>query len=579
MTGRGTAAASGEAAARRHLIAVARGDAEPDVVIEDAHVYSAFTREWIEGDVAVAGGRIAGVGAYAGGRRIAAHRRYLVPGFIDAHVHLESAKLTPDQFARAVVPRGTTAVVCDPHEIANVGGVEGVRWLLDATDGLPLDVFVMAPSCVPASGFESACGPLGPAEMREILRHPRAIGVAEMMNFPGVIAGDPDVLSRLVAEHVDGHAPGVTGAALDAYVAAGIGSDHEAFTSEEALEKRRRGMWVLIREASNARNLRDLLPLVARYGAEHCAFCTDDREPDLLFREGHIDQMCRIAVQEGIAPEDALLMATLHPARAHRLLDRGAVAPGLRADLVLLEDLESFRPARVYKDGRLVAAGGTAEPFARAPIPDRLRRTMNAAPLAADAFAIPAGAARVRVIEIVPGQLITLAREEEPPVADGQVVADPARDLAKIAVVERHHATGRIGLGLVRGFGLREGAFASTVAHDAHNIVVVGIEDDAMTACVERLQAIGGGIVVARGGAVRGELALPIAGLLSDAPVEDVVERLESLQDMLAEHGVRDAAPFMTLSFLALSVIPALKITDRGLVDVERFELVPLAVT
>jgi adenine deaminase len=560
------------------LIAVARGDAPPDLVISGARVLSVFTREWLEVDVAVAGGRIAGVGSYDGGERVDADGRWLVPGFIDAHVHIESSKLTPAEFSRAVVPHGTTAVVTDPHEMANVLGLAGVEWMLDASEGLPLDVFVMASSCVPASPFESPGFALGPADMETILRHPRALGVAEMMNFPGVIAGDPAVLEQIVADHVDGHAPGVTGRALNAYVAAGIRSDHEATTFEEALEKRRRGMWVLIREASNARNERDLLPLVARFGPEHCAFCTDDREPDLLFREGHIDQMCRIAVQEGIAAEDALLMATLHPARCHRLLDRGAVAPGLRADLVLLDDLETFRPARVYKDGRLVAAAGAAEPFARAAIPERVRRTMNAAPLDGDAFAMPAESGRVRVIEIVPGQLITLAREEEPFVEDGLVVADGEADVAKIAVVERHHATGRIGRGLVRGFGLRGGAFASTVAHDAHNVVVVGVTDADMTACVARLQEIGGGIVVARGGSVRGELALPVAGLLSDEPVEDVVERLESLQAMLRDQGVRDAAPFMTLSFLALSVIPALKLTDQGLVDVERFELVPLTV-
>jgi adenine deaminase len=317
---------------------------------------------------------------------------------------------------------------------------------------------------------------------------------------------------------------------------------------------------------------------VQRFGPEHCAFCTDDREPDLLFREGHIDQMCRIAVAEGVAPEDALLMATLHPARAHGLLDRGAVAPGLRADLVLLDDLAAFRPARVWKDGRLVAADGRAQPFERPPIPERVRSTMHSAPLAADAFAIPAESSRVRVIEIVPGQLITLAREEDATVADDHIVADVERDVAKIAVVERHHATGRVGRGLVRGFGLRTGAFASTVAHDAHNLVVVGVDDASMIACAVRLQEIGGGIAVARDGAVRGELALPVAGILSDAPVEEVVHGLEALQDMLHEQGVADDAPFMTLSFLALSVIPALKITDRGLVDVERFELVPLAV-
>jgi adenine deaminase len=539
-------------------------------VIEGARVFSAFTREWLDGDVAVADGRIVGVGDYEGGERVDAREQYVVPGFIDAHVHIESSKLVPAEFARAVVPHGTTAVVTDPHEIANVLGREGVEWMLDATEDLPLDVFVMAPSCVPASAFESPGRVLDLADMEAILRHPRALGVAEMMNFPAVIAGDPEVLARLALPgHADGHAPGVVGRPLDAYVGAGIRSDHESTTYEEALEKRRRGMWVLIREASNAHNLRDLLPLVKRYGPEYCAFCTDDREPDLLYREGHIDQMCRIAVEEGIAAEDALLMATLHPARAHGLLDRGAIAPGLRADLVLLDDLESFRPARVYKNGAAVTR------FPRPPIPARVRDTMRTGSL--DGFHIPA-AERVRVIEIVPGQLITRAREESPAVSDGAVVANPERDLAKIAVVERHHATGRVGKGLVRGFGLRTGAFASTVAHDAHNLVVVGVTDADMTACATRLQELGGGIVVARDSAVRGELALPVAGLLSEEPVERVVSRLEELQGMLREQGVSDSAPFMTLSFLALSVIPALKITDRGLVDVDRFELVPLAV-
>jgi adenine deaminase len=566
---------------RARLIAVARGDEPPDLVIAGARVFSAFTREWLEADVAVAEGRIAGLGGFDpahAGERVDARGRYLVPGFIDAHVHIESSKLTPAEFARTVVPHGTTAVVTDPHEVANVLGREGVEWMIEASEGLPLDVFVMAPSCVPASHFESPLSPLEPEDMEAILRHPRALGVAEMMNFPGVIAGAASQLERLeLSGHVDGHAPGVTGRALDAYVAAGIRSDHEATTVEEALEKRRRGMWVLIREASNARNLVALLDLVKRFGPEHCAFCTDDREPDLLFREGHIDQMCRIAVAEGIAPEDALLMATLHPARAHRLLDRGAIAPGLRADLVLLQDLETFRPAAVWKDGALVAEDGRAADFPRPAVPDRVRSTMHAAPVDAATLAI-AASPRVRVIETVPAQLITHAREEEPTVADGQVVADPARDHAKIAVIERHHATGRVGLGLVRGFGLTAGAFASTVAHDAHNLVVVGVADPDMLACATRLQEIGGGIAVARDGEVRGELPLPVAGLLSDEPVEAVVERLEALCAMLAEQGVRDPAPFMTLSFLALSVIPSLKITDHGLVDVDRFQLVPLAV-
>jgi adenine deaminase len=402
-----------------------------------------------------------------------------------------------------------------------------------------------------------------------------------MMNFPGVIAGDPDVLDRIAARgatHVDGHAPGVVGRALDAYAAAGIRSDHEATTAEEALEKRRRGMWVLIREASNARNERALLELVRRHGPDYCAFCTDDREPDELVRDGSIDDLCRIAVAEGIAPEDALVMATLHAARCHGLYDHGAIAPGLRADVLVLDDLESFRPSLVIKDGTVVARDGVALPFAAPPVPDWLRGTVRTAPLSAGDLDLGAANGPVRVIELVPDQLITIAAQAEPTARDGRVVADPSRDLAKIAVLERHHATGRVGKGLVTGFGLREGAFASTVAHDAHNLVVVGTDDADMTACVERLAELGGGIAVARGGAVVAELALPVAGLLSDAPVEAVVAQLETCHARLREQGVAGAAPFMTLSFLALSVIPALKITDRGLVDVERFEIVGLGV-
>ena len=563
---------------RARLLAVARGDAEPDLVVTGARVFSAFTREWLDGDVAVAGGRIAGVGSYAGGERIDAAGGHLVPGLIDAHVHIESSKLLPSEFARVVVGRGTTTVVCDPHELANVLGADGAHWLLDASAGLPLRVYVMAPSCVPASALESPRGALGPADMAGILRRRRALGVAEVMDFPSVIAGDPAVLEKVALHaHVDGHAPGVAGRALDAYAAAGIRSDHEATTWEEALEKRRRGLWVLLREASNARNLLDLLELVRRFGPEGCAFCTDDREPDELVREGHVDAMCRQAVAAGIAPEDVLLMATLHPARCHGLDDLGAIAPGFRADLVVLEDLTSFRARTVIAGGAVAARDGAALPFAAPPAPDWVRDSVRLAPLAGDAFDLGPAVARVRVIELQAGQLLTGAGEAEPAVADGRVVADPARDLAALAVVERHHATGRVGVGLVRGFGLRRGAFASTVAHDAHNVVVAGVDEPSMRACVERLAALGGGIAVADGGAVRGELALPVAGLLSEAPAEAVVARMEELVALLREQGVTGDAPFMTLSFLALSVIPELKLTDLGLVDVAAARVVPLA--
>ncbi len=564
---------------RARLLAVARGDAEPDLVVEGGRVFCAFTREWLDGDVAVAGGRIAGVGRYEGGERVDARGRFVVPGLIDAHVHVESSKLLPAEFARVVVARGTTAVVCDPHELANVLGAEGAHWLLDASEGLPLRVYVMAPSCVPASALESPRGPLGPEDMAGILRRDRALGVAEVMDFPSVIAGDPAVLAKVALHpHVDGHAPGVLGRDLDAYAAAGIRSDHEATTWEEALEKRRRGIWVLLREASNARNLTALLELVRRHGPEYCAFCTDDREPDMLVEEGHIDAMCRQAVAEGIAPEDALVMATLHPARCHGLADLGAVAPGFRADLAVLDDLVAFRASVVIAEGVVAARDGAAVAFDPPPVPDWVRGTVHAAPLAPGDLDLGPAAERVRVIDLVEGQLITGAGEVEPALAAGRVVADPARDLAKLAVVERHHATGRVGVGLVRGFGLRAGAFASTVAHDAHNIVVAGVDDASMAACVERLVELGGGIAVARDGAVAGELALPVAGLLSEEPAEAVVARLGELVALLREQGVQGDAPFMSLSFLALSVIPELKLTDRGLVDVAGARVVPLAV-
>jgi adenine deaminase len=558
-----------------HLLAVARGERAPDLVIEGARVFSAFTREWLEVDVGVAGGRIAGFVPGDGGRRIDGRGRHLVPGFVDAHVHVESSKLAVEEFSRLLLARGTTTVVADPHEFANVLGAPGIEWFLEACAQVPLDVFVMVPSCVPASPLESARGPLGPGEMRGLLGRPGVLGIAEMMNFPAVIAGDEGELAKLALAtggNVDGHAPGVLGAQLDAYLAAGIRTDHETTTWEEALERRRRGAWVLIREASNARNLEALLELVRRHGPERCAFCTDDREPDMLLREGHLDQMCRAAVADGIPPEDALVMASLNPALCHGLTDRGAIAPGYRADLVLLEDLTDFRPALVIKDGEVVEDR-------KLPVsaPDWLRTTVNIAPVSPEDLRVPARGARVRVIEMVPDQLLTFAREADPRTDDGAVVADPARDLAKIAVIERHHATGRVGLGFVTGFGLQRGAFASTVAHDAHNIIVVGVDDAAMAACVARLAELGGGIVVVDGERTL-ELPLPVAGLVSDAPAEEVVERLDAAHAALADMGVGLGAPFMALSFLGLSVIPSLKLTDHGLVDVERGAIVPLEV-
>ncbi len=578
------------------LLAVARGDAAPDLVVRGARVFSSFTKEWRDHDVAVADGRIAGFAPATteGARVIDAEGRHLVPGFVDAHVHIESSKLLPAEFARAIVPRGTTTVVVDPHEIAGVLGAEGVAWMLDACDGLPLGVHAMLPSTVPASDLESPRGPLDAEALRELLRHPRMRGIGEMMNVPGVAHGDAHALAvlELVADaaRVDGHAPGVTGAALDAYLAAGPSTDHEATTLEEALEKRRKGAWVLLREATNARNLRDLLPLVLEHGPEHTAFCTDDREPGTLLSEGHLDGMCAAAVAAGVAPEDALLLATLHGARCHALDQVGAIAPGWAADLLLLDDLETFRPSTVIRAGRIVARDGRptdedgawpAPPSGAGGTPAWVRDTVHLGAVDRGSFALPAPASAsglVRVIRAIPDQLLTEEERVAPAVRDGHVVADPDRDLAKIAVLERHHATGRVGLGLVTGFGLRSGAFAGTVSHDAHNVIAVGVDDDDLLACAERLRELGGGLVVCDGGAVVGEMPLPVAGLLSDLPAAEVHAQQEALDAALRDRGVTLPSPFMALSFLGLSVIPDLKITDRGLVDAAALQPVAFAV-
>ena len=536
---------------------------------------SVFTREWLEVDIAVADGWIAGLGEYEGREIVDASGRFVVPGFIDAHMHLESTKLLPDEFARLVLPLGTTAVVLDPHELANVLGTDGVHWLLDACDGLPLDFYFMASSSIPASEFESPRRPLLAGDLESLLRRRRVLGLAEMMNFPGVINADPDELEKLALAtgvHVDGHAPGVLGRSLNAYVAAGIRSDHEALTPEEGRERLRSGMWLLIREASMARNLQALLPLVQEFGTNRIAFCTDDRDPEDIAENGHINGMVREAVAAGVAPEDAIVLATINPATWHRLWHLGAIAPGYQADLLLLDDLERFEPEMTLKSGRLVDE--IPEPL----VPEWVKHSVRNKPVTEADFRVPWRGGKARVIGLVPDQVVTELLTEEPATADGAAVADPDRDLAKIAVIERHLGTGRIGLGFVRGSGLRCGALASTVAHDAHNIVVVGMGDRDMTRAVQRLGELGGGIVVVDSGEISAELPLPVAGLLADAPLADVIRLSLACNDAARALGWSGATPFLTLSFLALSVIPSLKITDRGLVDVDAFEIVPLQV-
>jgi adenine deaminase len=564
-------------------LAVARGDEPADLVLRGGSVLSVFTGELLDADVAISGEHVAGVGrGYEGREEADVAGLILLPGFIDGHMHLESTKLTVDEFARGALPWGTTTVVLDPHEIANVFGLDGVRAILRSADEVPLDYYVMVSSCVPASEFESSAATVTAEDIARFLsEEPNAIGLAEMMDFVSVVRGTEDAVAKIHAaggRHIDGHAPGLSGKALNAYLAAGVRSDHEATTVEEALEKRRLGMWIMIREGSAARNLEALVPLVLEHGPGNCLLCTDDLEPDHLLEKGHVNDVMRRAVELGCPAVDAVVMGTLNAARYHRLYEHGAIAPGYVADVVAVPDLVSFRPIRVWKRGRLVAREGTAIGVPQVRPPDWMRGSVHVPELGAEAFAIP-GNGRVRVIGVEPGQIVTKALEDEPALRDGFAVADPGRDLAKMAVIERHKGTGRIGLGFVRGFGLRRGALASTHAHDAHNVVVVGVDDGDLAAAANRLREIGGGQVAVADGEVLAEVPCPIGGLLSDLPVEEVAASVGRMEEVAREGlGATLPSPFMAMSFMALSVVPELKLTDRGLVDVNRFELVPLEV-
>ncbi len=561
------------------LLAVARGDAPADLLFRNGRVLNVFTGEVEEAEVAVWQGQVAGIGpGYRAARVVDLAGRFLLPGFIDAHVHVESSLATPPEFARAVVPRGTTTVVADPHEIANVHGLEGIRYMLDASDGLPLTVFVMAPSCVPATPMGTAGAELDSAALATLLGHPRVLGLAEVMNFPGVIQGDPGVLAKLAAFRgrvVDGHAPGVTGRPLCAYVAGGPGSDHECTTPGEAVEKLRRGLFLFLREATNARNLRDLLPALTPENRRRVALCTDDRQPPDLLDQGGVDAMVRTLLESGIPPVDAVRMATLNPAEYFRLGDRGAIAPGRRADLLVVGNLEELAIEEVYAGGELVARQGKPLPWVLPPPPAPPPASMRVR-WQEVSLRIPAREGRVRVIRAIPDQIVTGSEETVPRLKEGEVVADPGRDLLKMAVLERHTGSGRVGLGLVAGVGLREGAIAGTVAHDHHNLVAIGVDDASILAAARRVAELGGGLVAARGGKVLAELALPVGGLMSTAPIEAVREGLDAVVDAAKALGSPLHDPFMAMSFLALEVIPSLKLTDRGLVDVDRFRPVEL---
>jgi adenine deaminase len=568
-------------------VKVARGDAPADLALRNGRLINVYTGEIYDTDIIVSGDTIVALGpGYQAEKELDLGGRYVAPGFIDAHVHIESSMVTPLQFARAVVPHGTTTVVSDPHEIANVCGLDGIHYMLNASSGLPLTVFCNASSCVPATHMGTAGADLDAAQLATLLDHPRVLGLAEMMNFPGVILGDPDVLAKLDAFQgriVDGHSPGVSGPWLNAYVAAGVGSDHECTTVEEATDRLRLGMVVFVRQATGAHNLVDLLPAITPANSRRCCFCTDDRHPSDLLDQGHIDHLLRLAIAHDLDRVTAVRMATFNTAEWFRLYDRGAVAPGKRADLVVFADLDDIQPELVFAAGQLVAKDGevVGEWFVPEVDETPVRDTVHVdwGSIHEETFHIPATGPKARVIGVVEGQVVTEHLVEQITRDNGLAVADIERDILKMAVIERYKGTGNVGLGFIHGIGLQAGALAASVAHDHHNIVVIGADDKSMLTAARAVGDMGGGFVTANQEQVLARLPLPIGGLMSDRSVEDVREGMDTLLIASAALGSALYDPFMVMGFMALEVIPSLKLTDQGLVDVEQFKPVPLFVS
>lgn len=562
------------------VLAVARGEAPADIVLKGGFVFNSFTGEWETGDVAIAGTTIAGIGIYSGQKEIDVTGKYVTPGLMDAHLHIESTMVAPRELAKILLLNGVTTIFADPHEIANVLGCAGIELMLAETEDMPLDVFFMLPSCVPATDMETGGAVLTAAKLEPLVSHDRVLGLGEMMNYPGTICGADAVLDKLALTGCalcDGHAPGVSGKALNAYLAAGITSDHEATTADEALEKLRRGAYLMLREASGAHNLLDLLPAVTPLNCRRCCLATDDRHLDELVSEGSINYLIEIGAAHGYAVEQLLQMATLNTAERFRLYDRGALAPGYKADICVFDNLVNFQPQLVIKNGAVIVNKQKllwqSPPLLSAPA-----NTMRLENVHKQQLQIPARPGKkARVIRIVPEQILTEADYMLPEVQAGFVVSDTRRDILKLAVWERHGGNGNTGVGLVHGFGLKRGALASTVAHDSHNLIVVGADDRDMLAAAVALQEVGGGLAVVADGEVKALLPLPLAGLMSDQNTEFVQHKLQQLHFWAAELGVpENVNAFNCLSFLALPVIPRLRLSDKGLVDVDQFALVDL---
>lgn len=560
------------------IIPAARGERPVDILLKNTTVVNLLSGDIVQTNIAIYRGKIVGFGDYSAKQTIDVKGLYAAPGLIDGHVHLESSMLSPVEFSKAVIPMGTTTVIADPHEIVNVLGLAGLQYMLDATEYLPFDVYFMLPSCVPSTHLENAGAVVTAEDMRQWIDNPRVLGIGEMMNFPGVLFEDPQVLAKLAVageKRVDGHAPLVCGKDLSAYIAAGITSDHESTDLEEAREKLQKGMFLMIREGSAARNLQDLLPLVTPTNSRFCGFVTDDRHPDFLMDNGHINSMVKDAVKFGIDPIIALQMASLNTARHFGLKTKGAIAPGYQADLILFDNFDDFSIRMVYKNGKLVAEDGNLIDIDIVKIPDPTQ-SIQIKELTLDNLAIPAKGKKIVIIEIIPNQLLTKKIVCVASIVDGKAVSDSSRDILKMVVAERHHATGNIGLGFVKGIGLTSGAIASTVAHDSHNIIMVGVDDNDILRAIREIQAMNGGQVVVENGKVMASLPLPIAGLMSNRSLPEVRSAINQLNLETRRLGCKLENPFMTLSFLSLPVIPEIKLTDMGLVDVNKFDFIPL---
>ena len=561
----------------KDLIDTATGKAPCDLNLTDCAIMDLLDGRLIENaTVSIRNGKIAGVNdGLAARATVSLEGRFLAPGLVDAHVHIESSLLTPAEYARVVLPHGTTTVVADPHEIVNVLGYDGMRFMLAASGDLPLDIFFMVPSCVPATEFDTAGAALYASDMYPFLQDPRVLGLGEVMNYPGVLAREQRLMDKIALfsnarKLVDGHAPGLRGARLSAYIAAGIGSDHECTTPEEAIEKLSKGMYIMLREGSTARDLAHLLPAVTRASASRFMICSDDRHSNDLRDEGHMDHALRLLLSGGVEAFDAFRISSLNAARWFGMKGIGAIAPGYGADFVAFDSLENFRAEMVFKKGKLVARDGVlVDNFP--PRQTTLRDSVNIKWLTADDFLIPDKGMPVRVIEARRDSIITGHLVERPSVRDGFCVSDADRDIVKIFVIERHSGSGRIGKGFIKGLGLKRGAIGGTISHDSHNMIIAGMDDASIFKAARHLNKIKGGLVFAVGGDIVLDLPLPVAGLMSDRDAEYVIGKLRAFEELFEKEGLTNPSPLMTLSFMALPVIPSLKITDVGLIDVDSF--------